>query len=130
VLTPSNSDLSIVFDFVDDDGVTPRRFTEADDVDYPAFPSFSLLNGVPVPHPTMPPEPPKGPLSFVYFDDNFDELWEFGSFIYYFDGGGTGESAFTRTDAAPVPEPAMLVLVAIGLARLRLRPTSMQAPPR
>ena len=45
LLTPLNSDLRIVFDFVDDDGVTPRRFTEADDIDYPAFPSFSLLNG-------------------------------------------------------------------------------------
>src|SRR5262245_39264587 len=70
LLTPTNSDLRIVFDFLDDDGVTPRRFTEADDIDYPAFPSFSLLNGVPVPHPTMPPEPPKGPLSFVHFDDD------------------------------------------------------------
>jgi len=114
LLTPSNSDLRIVFDFVDDDGVTPRRFTEADDIDYPAFPSFSLLNGVPVPHPTMPPEPPKGPLSSVYFNQNFDELWEFGSFTYHFNGGGTGEATFTPTGAAPVPEPATL-LVAIGL---------------
>jgi hypothetical protein len=115
LLTPLNSDLRIVFDFVDDDGVTPRQFTEADDVDYPAFPSFSLLDGLPVPHPTSPPEPPKGALSFVYFDENFDELWEFGSFTYYFNGGGTGETSFTPTGTPPVPEPGTLVLVAIGL---------------
>jgi PEP-CTERM motif len=115
LLTPSNSDLRIVFDFVDDDGVTPRRFTEADDIDYPAFPLFSLQDGVPVPQPTRPPEPPKGPLSFVYFNENFEELWEFGSFTYHFNGGGTGEVSITPTDAAPVPEPATLALVGIGL---------------
>lgn len=132
LLTPSNSDLTIVFDFVDDDGVTPRRFTEANDIDYPLFPSFSLLDGEPVPHPTTPPEPPKGPLSFVYFDENFNELWEFGSFAYHFDGGGIGEASFTRTDA-PVPEPATLVLVGLGLGALvhrrrKPRPQSNKGP--
>ena len=114
LLNPSNSDLSIVFDFVDADGVTPRRYTEADDIDYPGFPPFSLLNGAPVPHPTTPPEPPKGPLSFVFFDENFEELWEFGSFTYSFNGGGSGEASFTPV-AAEVPEPATLLLVGIGL---------------
>lgn len=131
--TPQNSDLRIVFDFVDDDGITPRRFTEADDIDYPMFPSFSVVNGVPAPHPTFPPAPPQGPLSFVYFNDDFEELWEFGSFTYYFNGGGTGESMITPGGAAPIPEPATLLLVGAGVAaqayrRRRNRSTPQAVP--
>src|SRR5688500_17977325 len=60
VLTPNNSDLSIVFNFLDEDGITPRQYTEGDDPDYPAFPAFTLFNGSPI----------ADALDYVYVDAN------------------------------------------------------------
>jgi hypothetical protein len=116
-LNPANSDLSIVFDFLDEDGITPRRYTEADDPDYPSFPELTLLDGAPssafffpAPGPGLVPSPP---LNYVYVDSNGDRVWGFGSFSYTFLGGGSGEAMLTPS---PVPEPATLLLLGMGLA--------------
>lgn len=120
-LNPANSDLSIVFDFLDEDGITPRRYTEADDPDYPSFPELTLLDGAPSstfffppPGPGLVPSPP---LNYVYVDSNGDRVWGFGSFTYSFLGGGSGETTLTLSS---VPEPATLLLLGTGLAGVRV----------
>lgn len=119
VLTPDNSDLSIVFNFLDEDGITPRQYTEGDDPDYPAFPAltlFTFLDGSTI----------ADDLNYVYVDANFDRVWGFGSFSYEFNGGGEGSYSLTPSGVTPVPEPTTLLLLGSCIAAATLRRVQRQ----
>ncbi|MEO1129613.1 MAG: hypothetical protein AAFX05_07910 [Planctomycetota bacterium] len=105
-LRASNSDLTVMFDFVDGAGA-PFTFDEMDDDSAPGFPAFFLTDGAPV---SLDYRVPGGVAAngFQFFTD--------GRFIY--GGQGGGEGTYT---ILPAPSSASLVLLGGVLAVRRRR---------